>query len=55
MCATAKQQQIEVIYMGRIADIDKGVYILLVLAAFAGWCVIELVLWLFSFVSISFG
>ncbi len=41
--------------MDRIADIDKGVTVILALVAVAGWCVIEFVLWLFSFVSISFG
>lgn len=41
--------------MGPIADVDKGFYILLALAAVAGWAAIELLLWLFSFVSINIG
>lgn len=41
--------------MDRIADIDKAFYVILVLVALAGWCVIELVLWLLSFVSVNIG
>lgn len=41
--------------MDRIADVSKGFFVLLILAAVVGWCVIEFVLWLLSFVSISFG
>lgn len=41
--------------MDQMPDMELGFYFLLAVAAVAGWAVIEFVLWLFSFVSISIG
>lgn len=36
------------------ADMEKVFYISMFISAFVGWAVIEFVLWMFSFISISF-
>jgi hypothetical protein len=36
-------------------DVTGAVIILCILSAVAGWAVIEFILWVFSFVHISFG
>lgn len=41
--------------MGSIPDMRAAVVALMFIAAIVGWAVIELVLWLFSFINITFG
>jgi hypothetical protein len=41
--------------MGFGEDMEKAFYIFMCIAAFVGWAVIEFVIWLFSFISISFN
>lgn len=36
-------------------DFGGMITILIIFSAIAGWCVIEFVLWLLSFVTVSFG
>lgn len=36
-------------------DFNTAIIIFALVCALAGWCVIEFILWLFSFVHISFG
>lgn len=38
---------------GYIGDIEKGFKAVLIIAAVVGWAVIEFILWLFSFISIT--
>jgi len=40
---------------GLAGDMTKAFFVCLVVAAILGWVIIEFVLWLFSFVTISFG
>lgn len=41
--------------MGQLPDVGGGFVILGLICAVAGWGLIEFVLWLFSFVPVSFG
>lgn len=41
--------------MGHLPDVEKAIYLLLVIAALVGWAVIELILWILSHVNISWG
>lgn len=41
--------------MGYFPDLDKAITFLFVIAMVVGWLLIELVIWLLSFVTVSFN